>query len=233
MLAKELLPKLMEYSIVVPTAGRNEISQACSLAKTRHFACVSVFPCWVPFAARQLAGTDVKCSATIGYPYGVDALSVKVYSAQLLTKVGAGEIEVFVNISALKSGDFDVVVAEAEELKDTVTVTGLTHSGEEGMLKIAIPVDYLEPAELARLVTTLREVSVDFLTLFFQQAELEPISDALRLVRDCVGAEMGVKLMAPKMEAEMALRLADLGTNRVGCSNFADFMEKAEEATSK
>ncbi len=226
MLAQDLLLKLLEYSLIDPKQGRKEVLAACELAKARHLGCVTVFPCWMPLAARQLADSDVKIGATVGFPYGVEALSVKVQSAQMMTRVGASELEVFINLSALKTGDLDVVIAEAEELKDSITVTGLTQSGEEGMLKVGLPVDMMEPQEIAHLATGLREADVDFITLFFQEEDPERMALTMRLVRDCVGADLGVKVMTPTFTLDCALQLADLGANRLGAANLDELISE-------
>src|SRR3990172_5367166 len=105
MYSKEQFAKMLDYTLLRPQATRQDVIRYCDEAKRLHFAAVCVFPYWVPLVSRQLAGSDVKPCTVISYPFGATTLSAKLFEARNAITNGATEIDVVMNISALKSGD--------------------------------------------------------------------------------------------------------------------------------
>ena len=103
MYSKEQFAKMLDYTLLRPQATRLDVVRYCEEAKKHHFASVCVFPFWVPFVARQLAGSDIKTCTVIGYPFGGNGRAVKLFEARNAITNGASELDVVINISALKS----------------------------------------------------------------------------------------------------------------------------------
>src|SRR5262245_32612112 len=124
MYSKEQFAKMMDSTLLRPAATRDDIVRLCEEAIQYHFATVVVFPFWVPVAKRALDGSDVKVATVVGFPYGANGRSAKIYEARTAVTNGAKELDVVINISALKSGEQAIVESEVKELIDTTRMTG-------------------------------------------------------------------------------------------------------------
>src|SRR5512146_3254880 len=109
MYSKEQFAKLMDSTLLKPTATHENIIRLCEEAKAYHFATVMTFPFWLPIARRELQDSDVKPATVVGFPYGASGRSVKVFEARTAITHGAKELDVVINIAALKSGEQNIV----------------------------------------------------------------------------------------------------------------------------
>ncbi len=128
---KHALAVLIDHTLLKPEATPENIEQLCEQALVYCFASVCVNPCWVPLAARLLEGSPVRVCTVVGFPLGANATQVKMQEASVARHQGAEEIDMVMNIGALRAGDHHLVH------KDIADVADVTHSGG-GLLKVIL-----------------------------------------------------------------------------------------------
>lgn len=203
------LAKLIDHTLLKPEATRDEVVKLCEEAKKHRFASVCVNTTWVPLCKSLLAGTDVMVCAVVGFPLGAMSPSAKAYEARDAVRQGAREIDMVINIGALKSRDYEtvfedicrVVKASAPAgVKVILETSALTH--EEKI--IAISLSKLAGAAFVKTSTGFGKGG----------ATVEDV----QLMRQLVGTELGVKASGGVRTVEDAVKMAQAGANRIGAS---------------
>jgi len=225
MYSKEQFAKLMDSTLLKPTATRDNIVRLCEDAKQHHFATVMVFPFWLPIARRELQDSDVKPATVIGFPFGASGRSVKVFEARTAITNGAKEIDVVINISALKSGERNIVESEIRELVDTARMTGMTQDAKRTVLKFIIECYYLTEDEKKIACEIIRDAGGDFVKTSTGTAPGGATVEDIRLIRHIVGPDMGVKAAGGIKTTEQAMEMLDAGASRIGTSNAVAIVE--------
>jgi len=128
------IAKMIDHTLLKPNATEEEIKKVCEEAREYGFASVCINPCFVDLAYKMLKDTDVKVCTVVGFPLGANTVETKVHEAVEAVKKGAKEIDMVLNISMMKSGKYEYVKREIEEVVKQAY-------GEEGLEKPA-----LEPA---------------------------------------------------------------------------------------
>ncbi len=108
-LTKEQLAKTIDQTLLNPVATPKDIENLCINAKKEHFAAVVVNPANVVQTHRILGDTDVKVCSVVGYPLGANTIETKIFEARDCIRKGAGELDVVLNLSAVKSGNYDIL----------------------------------------------------------------------------------------------------------------------------
>jgi deoxyribose-phosphate aldolase len=203
------LGKLIDHTLLKPEATRDEVVKLCDEARKHRFASVCVNTTWVPLCKSLLAGTDVMVCAVVGFPLGAMTPSAKAYEAREAVRQGAREIDMVINIGALKSRDYEtvfedicrVVKASAPAgVKVILETSALTH--EEKI--IAISLSKLGGAAFVKTSTGFGKGG----------ATVEDV----QLMRQLVGTELGVKASGGVRTAEDVVKMAQAGANRIGAS---------------
>ncbi|HEY1554541.1 MAG TPA: deoxyribose-phosphate aldolase [Kofleriaceae bacterium] len=203
------LGKLIDHTLLKPEATRDEVVKLCAEAKKHHFASVCVNTTWVPLCKSLLAGSDVMVCAVVGFPLGAMTPTAKAYEAREAVRQGAREIDMVINIGALKSRDYEtvfedicrVVKASAPAaVKVILETSALTH--EEKI--IASSLSKLSGAAFVKTSTGFGKGG----------ATVEDV----QLMRSIVGGELGVKASGGVRTAEDAIKMAQAGANRIGAS---------------
>lgn len=237
MFSKEQFAKMIDHTLLKPTATRDDVLKYCEQAKHYHFATVMVFPFWVPVAAKELAGTDVKVSTVIGFPYGANGRAVKLYEARAAVTNGAQELDVVMNISAMKSGEISIVEREIRELVDTTRALGMTEDAKRTLIKIIIEAYYLTDDEKRIASAICRDAGADFVKTSTGTAPGGATVEDIRIIREVVGMDMGVKAAGGIRTPAQMVAMLDAGANRIGTSSGVeiaeaylpeDFMQTAE-----
>ncbi|HOP81118.1 MAG TPA: deoxyribose-phosphate aldolase [Armatimonadota bacterium] len=223
--SKEQMAKVMDYTLLKPTATRDDVVRYCEQAKQYHFATVVVFPFWIPVAARELAGSDVKTATVIGFPYGTNGRAVKLYEARAAVTNGAQELDVVMNISALKSGEISIVEREIKELVDTTRALGMTEDAKRMLIKIIIETYYLTDQEKRIACQIIADAGADFIKTSTGTAPGGATIEDIRLIRDVVGREIGVKAAGGIRTPAQAVAMLDAGANRIGTSAAVEIFE--------
>jgi len=225
MFSKEQFAKLMDSTLLKPTATREDIVHVCEEASQYHFATVCVFPFWLPVAKRALQDSDVKLSTVVGFPFGASGRAVKLFEAKTAITNGAKELDIVINISALKSGERAIVEAEVKELVDTARMTGLTQDAKRTALKFIIEAYYLTDDEKKIACEIIRDAGGDFVKTSTGTAPGGATVEDIRLIRNIVGADVGVKAAGGIRTTEQAMEMLDAGASRIGTSSAAAIVE--------
>ncbi len=206
----QALAGFIDHTILKSETTAEQIIRLCEEAACYNFAAVCVNPWWISLAASVLRGTPVKLAATIGFPLGANHTTVKRFEAEEAIRLGAHELDMVMNIGALKSGDRNSVQ------NDISTVAEVTHAGG-AILKVILetPLLTLEEKILScQLSLAAKANFVKTATGFFGAATAEDVS----LMRGVVGDQAGVKASGGIRTAATASAMIDAGANRIGVS---------------
>ena len=174
---------------------------------------VCVNPAYVPLAAQCLQGSDVKVCTVIGFPLGMNLTKTKVEEAELCIKEGADEIDMVINVGMLKAGHDDYVREEIYEIKQAV--------GRSIVLKVIIESCLLNNDEIVRACKAAKAAGADFVKTSTGFSTGGATVEAVKLMRETVGPEMGVKASGGVRTHEDLVAMVEAGANRIGTSSGA------------
>jgi deoxyribose-phosphate aldolase len=211
-ISKEELAKLIDSTLVKAVATKGEIEELCLEAIQYGFRCAVVNPVYVKFAAKLLKGSNVKVCSTVGFPFGVSLSEIKALEAVKAVEDGAEELDMVINLSALKSGDYEFVK------QDIVAVVDTKRLSKEIIVKVIIETAYLTREEKVIACKLAKDAGADFVKtstgLFGGGATVEDV----RLMRQTVGKDMGIKAAGGIRTYADAVAVIEAGANRIGTS---------------
>lgn len=202
--------KLIDHTLLKQDATPEQIVKLCEEAKQFDFMSVCVNPAYVPLAASCLKGSTVKVCTVIGFPLGMNLTKTKVEEASLCIKEGAEEIDMVINVGMLKAGHDDYVEEEIRELK---AVAG------SKVLKVIIETCLLTDEEKVRACLAAKKAGADFVKTSTGFSTGGATVHDIKLMRETVGPEMGVKASGGVRTHEDLLAMVDAGATRIGTSN--------------
>ena len=218
MFSRIALAKMIDYSILRPDSTEDDTLAYCDEAIEYHFACVMVLPCWCQAAERRLRGSDIKVGTVIAYPFGVVPTPVKVYEARQAIGNGATELDIVVNIAALKSHDYATVQGDVDEVVTVANIAGLTEDGDDILTKVIIEVGLTTRDEQTRVCRIANAARADFIKTCTGRGPRAVTVQDVKHIRQAVGREMGVKAAGGIRTLEQAVALINAGANRIGTS---------------
>jgi deoxyribose-phosphate aldolase len=201
----------IEHTLLKPEASREQIVRLCEEAAQFNFAAVCVNPWWIGLGASLLRGTPVKVATTIGFPLGASHSTVKRFEAEEAVRLGAQELDMVMNIGALKSGDRQSVH------NDIAAVAAVARAGG-ALLKVILEAPLLALEEKILSCELALAAKADFVktaTGFFGGATVDDVS----LMRGVVGNRAGVKASGGIRTAAAAQAMIEAGANRLGTSS--------------
>jgi len=220
-ISKAQLAKMIDSTNIKPDATKEQIVKLCQDAIKYGFKCVAVNPTYVPLAVKLVKNSDVKVCTTVGFPYGATLPEVKAYEAKRVVELGAEEIDMVINISAFKSGDYELVKRDIE------AVVAVKEQNPNVIVKVIIETGLLkteeEKVKACRLV---KEAGADFVKTSvgtFGKATVEDV----RLMRKAVGENFGVKAAGGIRTYQDAIKMVEAGANRIGTSTAVAIVEGA------
>lgn len=216
---------MMDHTLLRVTSTREDVIRFCGEAKQHHFASVCVLPCWVGVAAKELHGSDVKVGTVVSFPYGATSRNAKVQEAKIAISKGAVELDVVMNISAFKSGDYEMVEREVIDLVETVRINEMTSDDKRTQIKFIIEACYLTDPEKKLACEIIRDAGADFIKTSTGTGSAGATVEDIRLIRRVVGPSMGVKAAGGIRTVEQTLELLDAGANRIGTSAAVALLE--------
>ena len=208
-LTREELASYIDHTLLKPEASREQIRAVCEEAKQYHFASVCVNSCWVPLIAEELKGSGVSVCCVIGFPLGASLSSVKAFEAREAVAAGAQEIDMVVNIGAVKSGGWELV------REDIAAVNAAKGTAK---LKVIIETCLLTDEEKVRVCQIAKEAGADFVKTSTGFSTGGATVRDVELMRRTVGPEMGVKAPGGIRTLEDALAMIEAGASRLGAS---------------
>jgi deoxyribose-phosphate aldolase len=219
--APEGVATMIDHTLLKPDATRQQIEELCREAAQFKFATVCVNPTWVAVCARLLAGTGVGVCSVVGFPLGATTADVKGYETRRVIFDGAREVDMVINVGALKSGDFRLVERDIE----AVTVP----ARECGVLsKVIIEAALLTDDEKITACTLAKAAGADFVKTSTGFGPGGATAADVALMRRVVGAEMGVKAAGGVRDLEGVKAMIAAGATRVGASAGVKIVKEAQ-----
>ena len=206
---KDIAP-LIDHTLLKPDASRSEIEKLCREAREFGFASVCVNPFWVRLCSSLLEGTRVKVASVVGFPLGADKKEVKAYETRRAILDGAREIDMVMNIGAMKSEDYRSVEDDMREVKETC--------GKAVITKVILETALLTDPEKVRACEIAKKVGMDFVKTSTGFGPGGATVEDVRLMRSVVGEEMGIKAAGGIRDAETAAKMIEAGATRIGAS---------------
>ncbi len=220
-ISREQLAKIIDSTLVKAVATKFEVEKLCQEAIQYGFCCVVVNPVFVRLAASLLAGTDVKVCSTVGFPFGVTLSEVKALEAIKAVEDGACELDMVVNLGALKSGDYELVK------QDVMAVVDVKCLFQDVIVKVIIETPILTAEEKLTACRIVKEAGADFVKtstgLFGKGATVEDV----KLIRRAVGKDIGVKAAGGIRTYAEAVAMIEAGANRIGTSTAKAIIQEA------
>lgn len=202
---------MIDHTLLKPDATRAEVQKLCREAAEFHFATVCVNPTWVALCAALLRGTGVGVCSVVGFPLGATTADVKHYETRRAIFDGATEIDMVINIGALKSGDLHVVERDIEAVVGPCREAGATS-------KVIIEAALLTDDEKVAASTLAKAAGADFVKTSTGFATGGATVADVALMRRVVGADMGVKAAGGVRDYEGLKAMVAAGATRVGAS---------------
>src|SRR5438046_4916641 len=209
--APAAIASMIDHTLLKPDATRQNIEELCREAAQFKFATVCVNPAWVALAARILRGSGVGVCSVVGFPLGATTADVKHYETRRAIFDGATEIDMVINIGALKSGDLTVVE------RDIAAVVQPCHEATV-ISKVILEVALLTDDEKIAACTLAKAAGADFVKTSTGFASGGATAADVALMRRVVGADMGVKAAGGVRDYEGLKAMVAAGASRVGAS---------------
>ena len=214
----------IDHTLLRPDATEAQIIQLCDEAAAHSFATVCVPPCYVALATAKLAETSVGICTVIGFPLGYSTASVKFKEAEVALYDGATELDMVINISALKSGKTDAIQAEILDLADLCHV-------HQSLLKVIIETALLTEVEIELACRLCVGGEADFVKTSTGYASRGASVADVELMRRSLPAGVRIKAAGGIRTREAALALLAAGADRIGSSNSVALIDSTDETT--
>jgi deoxyribose-phosphate aldolase len=216
---------LIDHTLLKPEASRDDIRKLCGEAVRFGFASVCINPWNVPLAAELVRGSKVKVCTVIGFPLGATLSQVKIHEAEEAIKLGAQEVDMVINIGALKSGQDDVVES------DIRGVVEVAHRGG-AICKVIFETSLLTIEEKVRAALASKRAGADFVKTSTGFSTGGATAEDVALMRAVVGTEIGVKASGGVRSFDDLKKMVCAGATRIGASASVKIMEQAAGSAS-
>jgi deoxyribose-phosphate aldolase len=217
------IASLIDHTLLKPEASRDEIRKLCQEAAHFGFASVCINPWNVRLAAEMLRGTKVKVCTVVGFPLGATLPQVKIYEAEEAIRLGAQEIDMVINIGALKSAQHDVVESDIRGVVDA------SHRGG-AICKVILEAALLTQEEKTRTSAAAKRAGADFVKTSTGFSTAGATAEDVALMRAVVGPEMGIKAAGGVRSFADLMKMVRAGATRIGASASVKIMEEAANA---
>ncbi len=204
------LARAIDHTLLKPGASAAEIRALCEEARAHGFHSVCVNPCRVPLARRELNGSPVVVCAVAGFPLGASRKETKAREAAAAMEDGALEIDMALNVGALKDADFDTVGHDIEAVREAMA--------GHGLLKVILETALLTPGEIIAACRIAEGAGAQFVKTSTGFGPGGATVEAVRLMRETVGARLGVKASGGIGNRAAALAMLEAGASRLGTS---------------
>jgi deoxyribose-phosphate aldolase len=209
---------LIDHTILKPDATRADIVKVCREARQYSFASVCVNPYWVPLVRSELAGSPVKVCTVVGFPLGATSTEAKVCETENTVRAGAQEVDMVINVGALKSGDTDAV------RNDIAAVARAAHAGG-AILKVILETALLDDTQKTVACQIAKAAGADFVKTSTGFSTSGATAKDIALMRAAVGPVMGVKASGGIRTLQDLQNMAAAGATRIGASASVKIVE--------
>ncbi len=212
------ISKYIEYTKLDNKLTMKDIEKICNDAIKYHFETVCINPYYVPLVSSLLKDTNILVSTVISYPLGASTTSSKVYETIEAINNGASEIDLVVNISSLKNEDYEYIIDEIEEIRDSID--GRT-------LKVIVDVDSLTKEEIIKMVEICNSTFVNYIALSTNYG-IDKIEQIIKIIEENKNDILEIKVNSDIRMMSDISRLIDIKISRIGINNI-EFMEVNNE----
>ena len=220
------LAKVIDHSLLRPELTEQEVIDGCKLAARYNTATVCVKPCHVRLAADALRGTDVKTSTVVGFPHGSNLTATKVAEAQAAMDDGALELDMVLNIGALRSGQADFVRADIQAVCEAAHARGVK-------VKVIFENAYLNDDQKILACQLCEQAGADWVKTSTGFAPSGATLEDLRLMRANVSEKVQVKAAGGVRTLDAILAVIDVGCTRCGATATAAILDEFERRQGK
>jgi deoxyribose-phosphate aldolase len=203
--------RYIDHTLLSPDATRDDILRICEEGVRYGFASVCINPTWVREAACALRGSGVKVCTVIGFPLGANSPDVKAYEARRAIFDGAGELDMVINVGALKSGDHGLASRDIRGVVDVAHDVGF-------ICKVILETALLTEEEKVSACLLAKEAGADFVKTSTGFSKGGATASDVALMRRVVGGEMGVKASGGVRDLKQAQEMIRAGATRIGAS---------------
>ncbi len=212
----------IDHTVLKPTTTQADIVKLCTEALENNFAAVCVPPLFVKMSKKMVANSTVKVATVIGFPFGYSAIEAKVAEIILAIIDGADELDVVVNISAIKNNDWQFLANEINTLMPIIRK-------QQKVIKIIIESGILTNAEIIKCCDLYGAAGVDFLKTSTGYAEVGATLEAVVLIRKHLTNSIKIKASGGIKSYTFAKQLIDAGADRLGCSSSLQIVEESKK----
>ena len=211
------LGSYIDHTCLNACATLKDIKKLCDEAIKYHFASVCVNPIYVETAKKLLKGSTVSVCTVIGFPLGANTLSTKEYEAIEAVNNGADEIDMVINIGALKNKDYDYVKQEITDIRDAI---------DGKVLKVIIETCYLDESEIKKMTEICNETFVNFIKTSTGFGTRGASVEDIETINKYKNKVLEIKASGGIKTTDDALKFIDLGVTRIGTSHGVDLVKE-------
>ena len=215
------IAQYIDHTILKPTTTIADIEKICAEAKAYQFAAVCVPPLFVKKAKTALAGSTVKVATVIGFPFGYGAIEAKVAEIVLAIVDGADELDLVINISAIKNNDWQYLATEINTIMPLIR-------NKEKVIKIIIESGILTKEEIIKCCDIYSAAGVDFIKTSTGYAEKGASVADVELIRNHSADSIKIKASGGIKTFNFAKQLIDAGASRLGCSSSISIVQESK-----
>ncbi|HDD69238.1 MAG TPA: deoxyribose-phosphate aldolase [Candidatus Korarchaeota archaeon] len=223
-LTRSQIARFIDHTKLSPQATPEDIKKLVDEAKKYGFYSVCVSPFYVPLAKRLLENTQIKVCATVGFPLGSTYSEVKAFEAEIAATEGADEVDMVINIGALKAGDYKVVRDDVRAVVDAFRSVR-----PEGIVKVILETGLLTKEEIVIGCKLVEEAGADFVKTCTGFGPRGATVEDIRIMKEAIGGRLGIKAAGGIRTYEQAIAMIEAGATRIGTSSGVSIVLGAPE----
>ncbi|AQS05857.1 deoxyribose-phosphate aldolase [Clostridium beijerinckii] len=205
------IAKYIDHTILKPEATVEDVKRLCREAKEYNFASVCVNGCYAKLVSTELAGSEVKTCVVVGFPLGAMTKEAKAFETSQAIENGASEIDMVINVGALKSKDYKFVKEDIEAVVNAAK--------GKALVKVIIETCLLTDEEKVKACEIAKEAKADFVKTSTGFSTGGATKEDIALMRKNVGPDLGVKASGGVRDFKAAMEMINAGASRIGSSN--------------
>lgn len=218
------IAKFIDHTILKPNVTDAEVIKVCDEAKEYGFFSVCVNPYFVSLVAEQLKGSDVKVTSVIGFPLGANTTMIKAAEARKAVEDGANEIDMVLNISAMKDKKYDFVQADIEAVVEAIK--------GKAILKVILETCLLTNEEIVKACELSKAAGAQFVKTSTGFSTGGATPEVVKLMKQTVGDALEVKASGGVRDYETAIKVIEAGATRIGASSSVDIATHSKTSNS-
>ncbi len=217
------LEKYFDHTLLKPDATMDQIRKICMEAKKYSFYAVCINSCHVPFVCRELKGTGVKVASVVGFPLGACDSETKAFEAERAVYNGADEIDMVINIGALKDGNESLVEKDIQRVVEIC--------GGQAVIKVIIETCLLTREEIIKACVLSEKAGAHFVKTSTGFSGEGAVASDVKLMKETVGNNLKVKASGGIRNLKAAMQMIEAGADRIGASASVAIMEELKQTT--